>query len=181
MTSKVPGNLEGKLPEPPAKGRRQIVNGIALIIIGILVLLVQLDVVRNINLFALLLLPALGLIFLLWGILVRSRGLLIPGGILFGLGSGIALTESVLRLESENQQAGVILILFAAGWLLITLLSGLFTDKTIWWPLIPGGIVGLIGGVLLAGVLGDFNRLVGQFWPVLLIAAGLFLVIRRQR
>lgn len=179
MTSKVPGNLEGKLPEPH-KNRRQIIHGIALMVIGVLILLMQLDVVGNINLFALLLLPALGLIFLLWGILVRSRGLLIPGGILFGLGSGVTLTESVLRLESENQQAGVILILFAAGWLLITLLSGFFTDKTIWWPLIPGAILGGIGGVLLADVLGDFSRLVGQFWPVLLIAAGLFLIIRRR-
>jgi hypothetical protein len=48
-----------------------------------------------------------------------------------------------------------------------------------WWPLIPGGILALVGGALLLGDAGlTFLTIVGQFWPLALVAAGLYLLWR---
>ena len=119
-----------------------------LIAIGVLVLVAQFGGSETLGL---LFLPALGLIFLIWGSAARSVGLLIPGGILSGIGLGVYLTGGPLsHLEGEAEGA-VFLLSFAAGWALITLLSGLICGQTHWWPLIPGGIMAFIGGALLIG------------------------------
>jgi len=159
--------------------RHRWLAGIALIAIGLLVLVVQFAESETLGL---LLLPGLGLIFLIWGSLARSVGLLIPGGVLSGIGLGVYLMAGPLSgLEGEAEGA-VFLLSFAAGWGLITLLSALICRETHWWPLIPGGIMALIGGALLAGGVGlTILDWIGKLWPLILISLGAYLLVQRHR
>jgi hypothetical protein len=124
---------------------------------------------------------ALGLLFLVWGIAARNIGPLIPGGILSGIGLGIILVESV-NLPEGMDDGGLFMLAFALGWGLITLLSAVVTAKTQWWPLIPGGIMALIGlAVLFGGAFMQMLQWMGFLWPVILIVLGLALIIGAQR
>ena len=70
---------------------------------------------------------------------------------------------------------------FALGWLLIPILSTLFTDDRHIWALIPAGIMGVIGGGLLfGGIFFSALEFLGLVWPVLLILAGFYLLLRRR-
>lgn len=159
------------------KNRKGLLTGSALVLIGLLNLLAQFKPFESIGL---LFLPALGLIFLTWGLLSRQAGLLIPGGILSGLGAGVALVTGPLSIVSDPQKGGVILLSFAAGWALITLLSALIRD-TQWWALIPGTIMGLIGTALMVGGQAlDLLEYAGRGWPLILIAAGLYVAFWRR-
>lgn len=158
--------------------RAPLTGGIILILIGALTLLAQLDVFANIGLFFV---PALGIIFLTWGLLTRTFGLVIPGGILGGIGLGIVLLEGPLAGLSEPAQGAIFLLAFAAGWLLIALLSTMTTSGFQWWPLIPAAVLGLIGGLLVAGEAGlQVLKVIGFAWPVALIAAGAWIVLRKR-
>lgn len=161
--------------------RQKRIAGIALISIGLLALAGQFV---QWNVLGLLFLPTLGLIFIVWGIVTREGGLLIPGGILAGIGAGVMLMGSPLAAVAtgETAGAGIFLVAFAAGWALVTVLSAVFTDETIWWALIPGGILGAIGGALLVGGPAlTLLELVGRLWPLGLVAAGAYLLYRYTR
>ena len=159
--------------------RNLMVAGAALIAIGLLAFAAQFMEFVNVGL---LFLPTLGVIFLIWGIAVRHVGPMIPGGILTGIGVGVILMEQTTALPGEASDAGIFLITFGAGWALITLLSALFTAKTQWWPLIPGGIIAAVGVALFAGDAGlRLLEFVGDFWPLVLIAVGLIVVLRAAR
>lgn len=131
-------------------------------------------------------LVGLGLIFILAGLASQKRGLLIPGGIVSGVGAGVLMMEQGPWHLSEPANAGLFLITFAFGWALITLLSLLVPDENgnrtlMWWPLIPGGIMGTIGGLLFSGEFGvTILRWIGQGWPVVLIGIGLYMIFRRK-
>lgn len=158
--------------------RAPLTGGIILILVGALTLLAQLDVFTNIGM---LFLPALGIIFLVWGLLTRTFGLIIPGGILGGIGLGAALMEGPLAGLAEPTQGAIFLLAFAAGWVLISLLSKFTAGTFQWWPLIPAGIMGLIGGLLAAGETGlQVLKVIGYAWPVALIAAGAWIILRKR-
>ena len=137
--------------------------------------------------FALLVLLGLGASFILAGLLTREAGWFIPGGILSGIGAGIALVYVPLaRLIPAGllpgDEGGLFMLAFAGGWFLITVLTALFADETHWWPLIPGGIMLLIG--LAAGfgsIFGSLLNLLGNLWPIALIAAGLYVLYQARR
>lgn len=172
-------SYEKEIETVKSNGREKWTAGVALIVIGIIALAGQFVPLPNLGL---LVLPALGLVFLLWGILSREGGLLIPGGILSGIGLGVVLTQTIFSgFEEGEATAAVFLLSFALGWGLITLLSAIFTDETYWWALIPGAIMALIGGALLAGGLAlQLVGFAGRAWPVALIAVGLYLIFKRQ-
>jgi hypothetical protein len=174
MTTQLPPNASLPTPRPT---RNLLVGGIALILIGALTLVGQ---VFNLESLGLLVLPTLALIFLVWGLLTRTAGLLVPGGILGGVGLGAILIEQSWAPMSETVQGGIFLLCFAGGWALITLLSRFVGPKVVWWPLIPGGILAAIGGLLLAGDVG-LEALEGlrYAWPIALIIIGLYLILRR--
>ena len=169
---------ESPIPQSPAprKGRGGLVWGAILISIGVFALIQQLTHLKT----DMYLLVFMGFIFLLSGILSRRYGLLIPGGILAGLGVGTLLVEGPFKYLSDQPSSGVFMLAFAAGWLLITL-AALLIQRVILWPLIPGAFLGLFGIVLLAGQTGmRALELFGQGWPIILIAIGLYLVLRRR-
>ncbi len=163
---------------PARFNRAPLIAGIVLIAIGALTLAAQLGLFADFGMFFI---PALGILFLAWGLLTRTFGLIIPGGILAGIGLGIALITGPLAAAGEPAQGAIFLLAFAAGWLLITLLSH-FTDAAFqWWPLIPAGILGSIGGLLLAGETGlQVLTIIGYAWPVVLIAAGAWIILRKR-
>lgn len=164
--------------QSPNKTYQNYITGIALVLIGLFVFASQYVQSKWLGLAFL---PGLGIIFLAWGLISRSFGLLIPGGILSGLGAGVFLIEGPFSSLEELNKAGLIMVNFAAGWALIALLSRFTSGKFELWPLIPGAIIGLIGAALFTGgkVLVIMN-LIGKSLPLGLIAVGLYLILWRK-
>lgn len=121
---------------------------------------------------------ALGLGFLTAGALTRKPGLIIPGGILSGVGLGVIAVDNAWFAPANSEASGgVFLLAFAAGWVLISVFTRLFSDETHVWALIPGGIMALIGSLILAGQPGlVILEKIGEYWPVVLILIGLVIL-----
>ena len=159
----------------PSEQTANRITGVALVLLGAVWLLNEF-VEFN---FGAMVLPLLALIFLLWGISIRSAALLIPGSVLAGIGAGVYLMDA-LPLEG-TAVPGVFMLAFAGGWGLLLFLSAVFTDETMWWAIWPGGVMALIGGALLAGGPAlEILSLAGRYWPVILIAIGITMLFRRR-
>jgi hypothetical protein len=166
-------------PRRPSRRQRGAMAGLVLIAIGVAALVAT--YVRS-PLVALLFLPAMGVIFLLWGVASRQVGPLIPGGILTGIGVGVVLAQQMYAHADGQAQSGVILLSMGAGFLVITPLALLVARRRMWWPLLPGVILAAIGAALLVG--GPALAVVqflGAFWPVLLIAIGVYVLYQAAR
>lgn len=166
-------------PEQPKRETATV--GVILILVGIVSLAGTLLGNLGVGLWFL---PLLALIFLYAGITRRSLGLVIPGGILAGIGTGIVMIEQVFPGLGSEAQGGLFLLCFAAGWLLIAVLGTRITGALVWWPLIPGSILAVIGsGLLMGGWALRALELTGYLWPVALILVGLYLVgvFRREQ
>jgi hypothetical protein len=122
---------------------------------------------------------ALGLVFLIAGIATGKAGLLIPGGIIGGVGLGTISTVSAWFFPTNSvESGGVFLLFFSLGWFLIALLSKLFTRETQTWALIPGGIMAAIGALVLMGETGTTILMwIGKFWPIILVIIGVSILI----
>jgi hypothetical protein len=156
--------------------RKQVVTGLALMALGLWALVGQFVQMPDMGM---LFLPALGLIFVVWGIAVREGGLMIPGGILSGVGVGAYLVQ-VLPVEG-SADGGLFLLSLGLGFAAITVLTAVFTDNTHWWALWPGAILSLIGGaLLLGGVALSVLAVVGTYWPVILIVIGVWVIVRSR-
>ncbi len=161
--------------------RNELIWGIILIGVGILALAGQFININWDNL-GIFFLPALGGGFLLWGILSHQAGLIIPGGIISGIGWGSVLITGPLANLAGDYEGGVFMLTFALGWGLITVLTAVFTDETHWWPLIPGGIMALIGGgILFGGIFLQSLTLLGKIWPAFLILIGIYVIFQGTR
>lgn len=159
-----------------------LVGGLILLIVGVIALLGQLLPDSLGGLFGTFLLLGLGLAFMAIGIVTRESGWFIPGGILTGLGAGTALLTSSLINSLSGDEGGWFLLIFAAGWVLIPIMSVIFTKETHWWALIPAAIIGLVGlSVLYGGVFMNALEWVGKLWPVVLIIAGGLLLWKVRR
>ena len=141
--------------------------GLVIAGIGLFFLANQLD--SNIALFVTLF---IGLALLAVFVVKREYGFLVPGSILTGVGIGIVLDSAA----SGDAESGVMMLAIAGGFLGIWVLGSLYRlPQNHWWPLIPGGILTLIGLVQLtrtdvAGAL--------RLWPVLLILLGAFVLAK---
>jgi hypothetical protein len=162
----------------PAEARDRIVLGVMLIAIGLLVFVSQVVDLPQIEL---LILPGLAVIFLLWGVITREIGLMIPGGILAGVALGVYLMIGPYAGQIEENQAGTFLLAFSAGWALISLLSVISKQGFQWWPLIPGAIIGLVGlAIMRGGAAMQLLEIIGYAWPLALVAVGAYLLLRRR-
>ena len=158
----------------PKKQHDHVVGGIILVGIGVIALISQFVDLSRLDQF---ILPGLGAAFLLWGIVQRKAGPLIPGGILMGIGLG----SLVVANNTSDEAGGLFLIIFASGWMLIALLSAIFTAETQWWALIPAGIIGFIGmAVSVGGVAMTMLATLGKLWPLILIGVGIYVLIRNR-
>ena len=166
--------------QPTESGARpqRVAGGVILILAGITLLLARF---LDIGMFLVLL---LGAAMLVWGAISRTVGWIIPGGVLSGIGLGILALEGPFKLAdlADVPRGGVFMLCFALGWFLITLISRLVGCETMWWALIPGGIMAVIGGaMLLGGAWLKLLELSNLLWPAALILVGLALIFRTRR
>ncbi|MDX1413681.1 MAG: hypothetical protein R3293_05780 [Candidatus Promineifilaceae bacterium] len=158
------------------------VVGILLIVIGLFFFLNQFFSLPGLDSLGTYFVLGLGVFFLAWGVIAHNDGLMIPGGILTGIGLGIVLLAGPLNLDDGNLGGSVFLGAFALGWVIITVFTALFTEKTHWWPLIPAAIMALISGAIL--VEGPFLVVlewIGKLWPVALIAGGIAIILSARK
>lgn len=147
---------------------RRSVAGIILIALGVLFLLGQSLQIGGEAVVAL-----IGAAFLVAYALTRQYGFLVPGGIMTGLGIGIIYED---RLDAGG---AAVLLGLGGGFLLIYVVSALRGRAPgDWWPLIPGGILTIIGLMLAANATGAL-AVIGRWWPAVLVIAGLFIILRR--
>ncbi len=166
-----PPPVEDAGPGPGLAG--QVAAGLALIVLGgALLALERLDGAPE-HLFLVL----VGGVFAAGYFYKRAYGLLIPAGILIGLGSGLAFHDlySGSFVDDESAAFGL-----GVGFLLIYVVSLLYERTNRWWPLIPGGVL------VIAGFPNwEWADQILDYWPVAVMAVGLFLLFRgvlsRQR
>lgn len=164
------------------KANGGLIGGLILLFVGVIALIGQFVPDAMGELFGTFLLLGLGLVFLFLGIMTREAGWFIPGGILTGLGMGTGFIVSPLSDRFGGDEGGWFLLLFAAGWLLIPIMTAIFARETHWWALIPAAIIGLVGlSVLYGGVFMNTLEWVGKLWPVALIIAGGLLLWKVRR
>ena len=165
-------------PAPPVEDAGpgltgQVAAGLALIVLGgALLALERLDGAHE-HLFLIL----VGGVFAAGYFYKRAYGFLIPGGILIGLGSGLAFHDLYSGPFADDDSAAFGL---GVGFLLIYVVSLLYERTNRWWPLIPGGVL------VIAGFPNwEWADQVLDYWPVAVMAVGLFLLFRgvlsRQR
>jgi hypothetical protein len=113
--------------------------------------------------------PALwiGLGFLTWWAFSGNYGLLVPAGVLTGLGVG-------LMLDHVGFYGNPVALGLGVGFLAIYALDALRRQRSSsWWPLVPGAvlvIVGLLQNTSGWASLGDLG------WPLVLIVIGIIII-----
>lgn len=115
--------------------------------------------------------PGVGAAFLIAYLATRRFGLLVPGGIVTGLGVGLVVT-------AQGGPEAAPLLGLGLGFLSISAIDRLLGEgDAAWWPLIPGGILTVLGGAQITGI-----RDAGRFLvPAALILVGAVLVLRPAR
>jgi hypothetical protein len=124
---------------------------------------------------------SIGLILLICVLLYRKFGLIIPGCLVITISPGVFFAWG-LPIETNNlAKAGTMLVTFALGWGLITVFSRVITEQFIWWPLIPGGVLAMVGwGLYLAGNPNQALSFIGNTGSVGLIIFGVYLLLWRN-
>ncbi len=142
--------------------RARLIPGLILIALGITLLLGQyLDSVPGVFL------TLLGLAFLIPYALTRVYALLIPGGILAGLGIGLLFDRPPLGTEVAAP------IGLGLGFIAIFVVQLIVARAAHWWPLVPGGILVLVG--VVQGV-PQAQILFAKGWPLILVFIGLMIL-----
>jgi hypothetical protein len=142
--------------------------GVILIVVGVTLFAMQL-----LHLNGDVIVLVIGLVFAIAYAGTRRYGLLIPAGILTGLGAGILLEDFGVMGEPVVLGLGLGFLAIYGGDLLT---SGARAPGR-WWPLIPGAILSVIAGA--ESTFGaEGARVIQQGWPILLIAVGAWLLLR---
>ena len=95
---------------------------------------------------------AVGAGLLLWGIGQKLFGLIIAGCLTITMSPGVYFSWKWIVLHNILSQIGIMLVWFALGWGLITIVSRVINDKFNWWALIPCGVLAVVGlGLYLGG------------------------------
>jgi len=143
------------------------VAGLILIALGVVFLIGQ-----RVDLGGAFWLICIGTVFVVAYLGTRSYGLLIPGGILLGLGTGEWLDHSQLGLGLGFISIFVIdCLVYRAG-------AATGAKLSHWWPLIPGVII--VIGPLLQEFRG-IRRIVRQWWPLVLIGIGIYVLLQGRK
>src|SRR5436190_3339359 len=120
-----------------------------------------------------LVLGAVAFVFLVMFAATRTIGFLIPGAIIGGLAVGVGLEGLGYGMNGSAVVLGL-----SAGFLAIFVANVLLRMPAYWWPLIPGGILGVVGTSTLVGGTAA-ERVVALAWPLVLIAVGLLVLVGR--
>lgn len=122
---------------------------------------------------------SLSVVFIAWGLSNRKIGLIIPGLLISTIGSGIYSAWAHPKTTPEGlKETGTMLVWFALGWILITVLSRIMDKRFIWWPLIPGGILLMVGsGLYIGGNPENTLGFLGNTGSIALILLGIYLIL----
>lgn len=143
--------------------RQKFTAGVVLVLFGLGFYLVQrLDAIGNEVVMLI-----IGAAFLVAYFYQKAYGLLIPAGILLGLGSG-QLLQGRFWWANEGAMLGL-----GIGFLSIYLIARIYQGTSHWWPLIPGVILVLIGVPRTARIF----RYLFEHWPLILVGIGLLVLI----
>lgn len=161
---------------------KNTLSGLILVALGLIALVGQFVTFDLPDSLGLLFVPGLGALFLVWGILTRNEGLMIPGGILSGIGWGVYAIAGPFAIWQGESEGGVFLIFLGLGFGLITLVTAVFADETHWWALIPGSIIAFVGlAILFGGAMLTLLTWVGKLWPLALILLGISILLGANR
>jgi hypothetical protein len=148
--------------------RSQIAAGLALVVIGMVALALQYFEG-----------PGRAVVLLLAGgsfiatyFYSDIYGLLIPGGILSGLGLGMLGEWRHVAVRDPNAVG------LGIGFVAIYVIERAYRHRAHWWPLIPGVI--LVGSGLGARF-GDVGHILWRWAPAVLVLLGVVLVVRAIR
>lgn len=123
----------------------------------------------------------LGLALLGWGLVNKLFGLIIPGALLLGIGPGIYFAWVNVIEANGLSETGIMLVWFALGWGLITIFSRVVTERFVWWPLIPGGILAMVGwGLYIGGDPDNALTFISNTGSIGLLLLGIYLLILRR-
>jgi len=121
---------------------------------------------------------AISLVFLAWGLFTRKIGLIIPGALLTTIGTGVYVAWSKASSTGGLKDTGIMLVWFALGWILVTILSRLIEKRFLWWPLIPGGVLLTVGtGLYIGGAPESTLGFLGNTGSIGLILLGVYLIL----
>ena len=122
-----------------------------------------------------------GSVFLAWGIHKKLLGLIIPGSLLTTIGAGVYLGWTAIGKPNGLTGTGIMLVWFALGWIMITVFSRVITTRFVWWPLIPGGILAVVGwGLYIGGNPGNAVSFISNTGSIALIISGIYLLLLRR-
>ncbi|HMN62545.1 MAG TPA: hypothetical protein PJ988_19430 [Anaerolinea sp.] len=123
----------------------------------------------------------LGLVLLGIGLSHHWIGLVIPGCLLVWTGLGVYIPWGTSFGVNALSKTGGMLVLFAFGWGLITVFSRVVMKGPIWWPLIPGGLLAVVGWGLYSGENpGNAFRFISNTGTVAIILIGFYLMMMRR-
>jgi len=130
--------------------------------------------------YSLIVLVATGVILISLGIVRHRIAFLIPGCLLLGIGPGIYAAWGRLGQPNALTPTGLMLLWFALGWFLITIFSRAGWHRSLWWPLIPGGVLAVAGLALyIAGNPSGAGAILSNTGSIVMIIFGLYLLLMR--
>jgi Na+/H+ antiporter NhaD/arsenite permease-like protein len=145
-------------------GRRRLVAGTVLILLGGALFVVQ--QFEGISFEAVFFL--VGGIFLAAYLFKKEYGLLIPGCIMLGMGTGASL-------RGDSDLFGNTMIFgLGLGFVAIFLIALLYERRSHWWPLIPGAVLILIS---IRDAEEIIHYLFTRGWPLILVFVGLMILL----
>lgn len=122
-----------------------------------------------------------GLVILFTGIYNRLFGLILAGALMVSIGPGIYYGWNQEAGPNALAQTGIMLAWFSLGWGLITVLYRAMFHRFIWWPLIPGGILAMVGwGLYIGGNPGNALSFIGNTGSIGLIVFGAYLLLMKR-
>ncbi len=131
--------------------------------------------------FVLFIITGFGLVLLLTGVHTRLFGLMLAGALMVGIGPGVYFGWNRNAGPNALAQTGIMLVWFSLGWGLITVLYRALFHKFIWWPLIPGGILAMVGwGLYIGGNPGNALSFIGNTGSIGLIIFGAYLLLMKR-
>jgi len=123
----------------------------------------------------------LGIGLLIWGVARKLSGLIIPGCLLVATGPGIYYPWRYFVDGNGLTPTGEMLVWFSLGWGLIIIFFKIITNRFIWWPLIPGGVLLIVGwGLYIGGNPQSAVSFISNSSSIIIIIVGLYLLLLRS-
>ncbi len=115
------------------------------------------------------------------GLYWKIFGLIIPGSLLAGIIPGVYFPWQQTVNTNPLLQTGMMLVWFALGWGFITVFSRVQTQAFVWWPLIPGGILAMVGwGLYIGGSPESAVGFIGNTGSIALIIFGIYILLMKR-